>query len=89
MDSYRYGGIDLRDKVVAARAFWAGLDPYQDEWATPTSDWFLIPIAATPVPAAPLLPPWLYLDSAHFLGCPSKYNDGCGSYCNGRLCWPA
>jgi len=57
MDSCRYGGVDLRDKVVAARAFWAGLDPYQDEWAPPASERLLDPYRRYPGPSRATITP--------------------------------
>jgi hypothetical protein len=45
LDITRYGGADLRNKVVGARALWLGLDPYSYDFTAGMSERLLDPLA--------------------------------------------
>lgn len=59
-DVIKYGGVDLRNKVVGAREFWIGIDPYKSQSKPPTNDWLLDPARRYPGPSnATVTPPVL------------------------------
>ena len=60
-DSLEYSGVDLRCKVVAARAMLAGLDPYAYEWKPGMSGRLLDPMRRHPGPSRATYPPTLLL----------------------------
>jgi hypothetical protein len=42
-DTYKYGSVDMRGRVVGSRLFWNGYDPYKFEWHPGISDRLLAP----------------------------------------------
>jgi Glycosyltransferase family 87 len=61
-DRDRFHGVDLRPKVVAARAMLAGLDPYTFEWQPGMDERLLDPMPHRPgLPRATYTPPLLLL----------------------------
>lgn len=42
-DTYQFSSVDLRGRVVGARLFWSGTDPYKYQWHPGMSDRLLVP----------------------------------------------
>ena len=61
VDIRRYGGVDLRARVVGARAVRAGLNPYTHDWTEGTTDRLLDPARRQPGPSRFAYPPMLLL----------------------------
>ena len=47
-DAYNYGGVDLRNRIVGARAIWSGIDPYTFDWQPGMSQRLLDPSRRSP-----------------------------------------
>ncbi len=60
-DCFQYPGVDLRCRVVAARAIRMGLDPYQYEWREGMSEQLLDPTRRHPGPSRATYPPTLLM----------------------------
>ena len=56
-DSFQYGGVDLRNKVVGSRYFWQGINPYSIVLNPPTDDRLLDPIRRYPGPSRATVAP--------------------------------
>ena len=88
-NGFQYSGVDLRGRVVAARAIRMGLDPYQYEWREWMSKLLLDPGRRHPGPSRATDPPTLLMLCVPLSGFP--YRPGARSgYCwSGRPWWPA
>ena len=60
-DGFQYPGVDLRCRVVAARAIRMGLDPYQYEWREGMSEQLFDPGRRHPGPSRATYPPTLLM----------------------------
>ncbi len=56
-DAYNYGGIDLRNRIVGARAIWSGIDPYTLDWQSGMSQRLLDPWRRSPGLTRVTVPP--------------------------------
>lgn len=56
-DCLRYAGIDLRNRIIGARAYINGLDPYMSSWDPSRGDQYLDPIQRYPGPSRNTVPP--------------------------------
>jgi hypothetical protein len=71
-DSFRYPGVDLRCRVVAARALKEGLDPYAYEWREGMPLELLDPLKRHPGPSRATYPPTLLLLYTPLAGLPYR-----------------
>jgi hypothetical protein len=58
-DCFRYPGVDLRPRVVAARAIRMGIDPYRSQWRAGMTEQMLDPGRRHPGPSRATYPPTL------------------------------
>ncbi len=71
-DCVQYPGVDLRSRVVAARALRMGLDPYLHEWRAGMSEELLDPGRRHPGPSRATYPPTLLMLYVPFAGLPYR-----------------